>query len=109
MAEAPFGCCGARGRRVCERHDGHRREGQFSGIVGASRGYRFPPPRPDSGRGNDLGELLRSASAPIKATEGAVARSQSLGIARIDENEACDFSGDVVGGPFCREVGAPPR
>ncbi|CAA6663036.1 unnamed protein product [Spirodela intermedia] len=55
------------------------------------------------------------AGGPVRlrsdqGTEGAVARSQSLGIARIDENEACDFSGDVVGGPFwprsrsCAEV-----
>ncbi|CAA7399464.1 unnamed protein product [Spirodela intermedia] len=100
MAEAPFRVLRRARDAYVNGMTGIAGRASSRGIVGASRGYRFPPPRPDSGRGNDLGELLRSASAPIKATEGAVARSQSLGIARIDENEACDFSGDVVGGPF---------
>ncbi|CAA6663034.1 unnamed protein product [Spirodela intermedia] len=87
MAEAPFTLRRARDAYV----------NGMTGIAGraSSRGIVGP------GREDDLGELLRVASAPVKAAEGAVARSQSVGIVSIDENEACDFGGDVVvGGPF---------
>ncbi|CAA7399460.1 unnamed protein product [Spirodela intermedia] len=101
MAEAPFRALRRARDAYVNGMTGIAGRASSRGIVGPSRGYRFPPPLPGSGREDDLGELLRVASAPVKAAEGAVARSQSVGIVSIDENEACDFGGDVVvGGPF---------